>query len=733
MEWEASLKNFNNITIYILNGNEYDVTSCRGLLSVTPLLLLGSPLFFGLVPKIVAEILQITSYLGIYCKKPVSGYMLKDIGRGGIFVSGGENGVEEAAAATCTLSNPTGIWMYQLLTFLEWLNAKEFELKDQYNYVRGSDHYGKMTSITTAKIFKGCLAISVYNVKPLMKQIDENGYLCFEVHIFGIHFEEQKQPLKWIQPVKDLYCLSIIEAYDKVQANIAKARDNPPTQNTEYRQSQSNEQNLVEPLPKWPTHHRRPISPTQLFTDMNLVCHNNHWSSDGVTIFASIVSSCSSHHQGPKKIQDCLAQLYAKDITLDDKQDEALHRENELRRTPPTPQDEMRAGMKQSGRVLLNSYDVGINERVPYNAPLIRFSSWIFVSIVTHFNLPILKSLTGVLNVVMRDATGVFNSAYLPNEPGDDCISVVSNSSKVIGTRIACGSGYGIRLYKFMNSVSLYLVALEAWESQALQIKCMMIKTWQGGSGFDRNVKYENVSHPIIIDQYYCDSSKACPNDDTCRASITSYASYFKTLFYDNPPLYKHSDAPPGLKRYLTYNRSARYMTRSQMTHITTNHTCGWSISRDLPACSTQWDGVELLRLRCQPVKDGKGNLASLVRKIVGNLLLGGYGPMTLASHFLPRPFPSARKGGRDVSSSEVKTESSLECLWFDLLFAPSHKRGELGFKFLARISLRGSSWVRLPLNSADTFVPRLRGPDVAGGASVARWIHLRIVCPGVT
>ncbi|PWA89064.1 phosphoenolpyruvate carboxylase 2 [Artemisia annua] len=147
------------------------------------------------------------------------------------------------------------------------------------------------------------------NVKPPMKQIDENGYLCFE-------------------PVKDLYCLSFIQVYDKVQANIAKARDNPPTQNTEYRQSQSNEQNLV-------------------------------------VMFNFLL-----------RIQDCLAQLYAKDITLDDKQDEALHRENELRRTPPTPQDEMRAEMKQSGRVLLNSYDVGINERVPYNAPLIQFSSW---------------------------------------------------------------------------------------------------------------------------------------------------------------------------------------------------------------------------------------------------------------------------------------------------------------------------------------------------------------------
>ncbi|CAM8987155.1 unnamed protein product [Rhodiola kirilowii] len=54
------------------------------------------------------------------------------------------------------------------------------------------------------------------------------------------------------------------------------------------------------------------------------------------------------------RIRNCLTQLYAKDITPDDKQelDEALQREiqaafrtDEIRRTPPTPQDEMRAGM----------------------------------------------------------------------------------------------------------------------------------------------------------------------------------------------------------------------------------------------------------------------------------------------------------------------------------------------------------------------------------------------------
>ncbi|CAA3006641.1 phosphoenolpyruvate carboxylase isoform X1 [Olea europaea var. sylvestris] len=97
------------------------------------------------------------------------------------------------------------------------------------------------------------------------------------------------------------------------------------------------------------------------------------------------------------RIRHCLAQLYAKDITPDDKQelDEALQREiqaafrtDEIRRTPPTPQDEMRAGMSYFHETIWNGVpkflrrvdtalkNIGINERVPYNAPLIQFSSW---------------------------------------------------------------------------------------------------------------------------------------------------------------------------------------------------------------------------------------------------------------------------------------------------------------------------------------------------------------------
>ncbi|KQK18155.1 hypothetical protein BRADI_1g39167v3 [Brachypodium distachyon] len=97
------------------------------------------------------------------------------------------------------------------------------------------------------------------------------------------------------------------------------------------------------------------------------------------------------------RIRNCLTQLYAKDITADDKQelDEALQREiqaafrtDEIRRTQPTPQDEMRAGMsyfhetiwkgvpKFLRRVDTALKNIGVDERLPYNAPLIQFSSW---------------------------------------------------------------------------------------------------------------------------------------------------------------------------------------------------------------------------------------------------------------------------------------------------------------------------------------------------------------------
>lgn len=97
------------------------------------------------------------------------------------------------------------------------------------------------------------------------------------------------------------------------------------------------------------------------------------------------------------RIRSCLSQLNQVDITSDERQelDEALHREiqaafrtDEIRRTPPTPQDEMRAGMSYFHETIWNGLPIflrrvdtalkaiGVEERLPYDVPLIQFSSW---------------------------------------------------------------------------------------------------------------------------------------------------------------------------------------------------------------------------------------------------------------------------------------------------------------------------------------------------------------------
>ncbi|KAJ8424138.1 hypothetical protein Cgig2_008800 [Carnegiea gigantea] len=97
------------------------------------------------------------------------------------------------------------------------------------------------------------------------------------------------------------------------------------------------------------------------------------------------------------RIRNSLNQLFDKEITHNDKQelDEALQREiqaafrtDEIRRVQPTPQDEMRGGMSYIHETIWKGVpkflrhvdtalkNLGINERVPYNAPLIQFSSW---------------------------------------------------------------------------------------------------------------------------------------------------------------------------------------------------------------------------------------------------------------------------------------------------------------------------------------------------------------------
>lgn len=113
---------------------------------------------------------------------------------------------------------------------------------------------------------------------------------------------------------------------------------------------------------------------------------------------------------------------------------------------------------------------------------------------------------------------------------GDDCISIVSDSFNIFAENITCGPGHGISIGSLGEGNAKAQVAGVMVRGAFLQntTNGLRIKTWQGSSGFARgiifqNVHLENVKHPIIIDQYYCDSKTPCANK-TSAVKVTEVA-----------------------------------------------------------------------------------------------------------------------------------------------------------------------------------------------------------------
>eukprot|EP00253_Pinus_taeda_P006814 PITA_06814 len=102
-------------------------------------------------------------------------------------------------------------------------------------------------------------------------------------------------------------------------------------------------------------------------------------------------------------------------------------------------------------------------------------------------------------------------------QTGDDCISISSGSSTINIKNIKCGPGHGISIGSLgkngeeakIDDILVQNITFVETSNGA------RIKTWQGGSGYARNIIFEdivvhNVKNPIIIDQYYCDSASPC-------------------------------------------------------------------------------------------------------------------------------------------------------------------------------------------------------------------------------
>ncbi|GER48415.1 pectin lyase-like superfamily protein [Striga asiatica] len=142
---------------------------------------------------------------------------------------------------------------------------------------------------------------------------------------------------------------------------------------------------------------------------------------------------------------------------------------------------------------------------------------------------------------------------------GDDCLSIVSNSSKIRVKNIVCGPGHGISigsLGKYNSSSSVYDVIVNGAFLFNTE-NGVRIKTWQGGSGFARKITFENilmnnVSNPIIIDQYYCDSSATCLNQtSSVRIDSVTFRNIKGTSAKEEAIVFACSDTYPCKRLYL--------------------------------------------------------------------------------------------------------------------------------------------------------------------------------------
>ncbi|KAJ3701225.1 hypothetical protein LUZ61_004930 [Rhynchospora tenuis] len=111
--------------------------------------------------------------------------------------------------------------------------------------------------------------------------------------------------------------------------------------------------------------------------------------------------------------------------------------------------------------------------------------------------------------IVMQDCQNVQITGCIIGT-GDDCIAVLTNTSNVNISRIRCGPGHGISIGSLgKDNTNAAVERIHIHDSTIYNaLTGARIKTWQGGSGYARNITFErismaNVTTPIVIDQTY--------------------------------------------------------------------------------------------------------------------------------------------------------------------------------------------------------------------------------------
>ncbi|KAJ9158788.1 hypothetical protein P3X46_024335 [Hevea brasiliensis] len=128
--------------------------------------------------------------------------------------------------------------------------------------------------------------------------------------------------------------------------------------------------------------------------------------------------------------------------------------------------------------------------------------------------------VTGTQNIIIRNC--VIGT-------GDDCISIVDGSRNVKATNITCGPGHGISIGSLGANNSEAEVSGVSVDRAKLSgtTNGVRIKTWQGGSGYAKNITFKNiimknVSNPIIINQNYCEKDVPCPPEQKSAVQVSN-------------------------------------------------------------------------------------------------------------------------------------------------------------------------------------------------------------------
>ncbi|KAI7724795.1 hypothetical protein M8C21_031220 [Ambrosia artemisiifolia] len=173
---------------------------------------------------------------------------------------------------------------------------------------------------------------------------------------------------------------------------------------------------------------------------------------------------------------------------------------------------------------------------------------------------------------------------------GDDCISIVNGCSNIKMKSIYCGPGHGISIGSLGKDNSTEFVTAVVLDTAFLKgtMNGLRIKTWQGGSGYVRAVRYKNVqmhnvSNPIIIDQFYCDSPKSCQNQTSAvEISQIIYENISGTSKSPNAMKFACSDTVPCTN--IVLNNINLKRTDGKSAHTLCNSVMGFAIGYVQPS-----------------------------------------------------------------------------------------------------------------------------------------------------